>query len=335
MGAPIALDDVVLPLLNKEGEITVHDNKDLTSDVKSVLDDVLKTHKDMKEEARTMAVNLEFDEGQIAKDSPQMKNVTDYLASNVDPSSISYNQKPENTNLYNIKVSYAPGIIADNKNDDDTDPNNLTYSDTLKIYNIYFDFDKYEIKPEYRKNLDELAEYMKENPGTEIEIGGHTDFVGSDDYNYILSDRRARAVKDYLVNKGVKNDKVTTKKYGEKDPIANNNSNSERRYNRRVQFTVKTQGTDRYLKVVEENFGHNSVSGNNSKTSGEKVYRIQLFALSMKKDVESFGIPNLKVREANGMYKYYLGDFSSKSEANDILNRIKDKYPNAIVLESR
>ena len=66
---------------------------------------------------------------------------------------------------------------------------------------------------------------------------------------------------------------------------------------------------------------------------GEKIYRIQLFALSRLKSVESFGIPNLKVREVNGIYKYYLGDFSSKSEANGILASLKDKYPEAIVLD--
>ena len=69
--------------------------------------------------------------------------------------------------------------------------------------------------------------------------------------------------------------------------------------------------------------------------NGEKVYRIQLFALSKSKPIESFGIPNLKVREVNGMYKYYIGDYSSNAEANRILETMMDKFPEAIVLESR
>lgn len=325
MGEPIALEDVILPLLNKEGEVVVRDNDQLTSDAASVLDKVLESAKGMKEESREMIVNLEFDENNIGKDSKEMKKVLDYLAKEVADSDISYNNKPESKNLYNIKVSYKSGTGEEGE----TEPKDLAYSDTVKIYNIYFDFDKSEIVPKYKDNLDKLAEYMKDNPGCKIEVGGHTDYVGSDDYNYLLSSRRANAVRDYLLNKGVKNDKVISKKYGEKDPIADNNSNSQRRYNRRVQFKVLIQGSEKYLEVVEEHFDMSSESG---RTSNGKVYRVQLFALSKSRPIESFGIPNLKVREVNGMYKYYLGDFASKSEASRILEGIKDKYPNSIIV---
>ena len=327
MGEPIALEDVVLPLLNKNGEIVVHDNENLTEDVTSVLNEVLKSAKDMKDESRQMIVNLEFDENNIGKDSPHMKKVLDYLGKEVASSDITYNEKPENKNLYNIKVSHESGLYKG-----DNEPKDFAYSDTVKIYNIYFDFDKSEIKSQYKANLDVLAAYMKDNPECKIEVGGHTDFVGTDDYNYLLSLRRANAVRDYLLNKGVKNDKVISQKYGETEPIANNNSNSERKYNRRVQFKVLIQGSEKYLKVVEENFGLKSNAG---QSNGEKVYRVQLFALKIAKPIDTFGVPNLKVKEANGMYKYYLGDFSSKSEASKILEEIKAKYPNAmIVVES-
>ena len=196
-----------------------------------------------------------------------------------------------------------------------------------------YDFDKSDIKSEYTQNLNELAEYMKDNPGAKIEIGGHTDYVGTDEYNMVLSGRRAMAVKNYLVDRGVKQDKVEIKKYGESAPIASNSSSSTRKYNRRIEFKVLEQGSERYLKVVSEK----SKSANNdaaNATSEGKVYRVQLFALSKEKTVDSFGVPNLKVREVNGVYKYYLGDFSSKSEANGVLASLKDKYPEAIVLES-
>jgi len=184
--------------------------------------------------------------------------------------------------------------------------------------------------------LNDLAEYMKDNPGAKIEIGGHTDYVGTEEYNFLLSGRRAMAVKDYLVNRGVKQDKVEIKKYGESAPIASNSSSSTRKYNRRIDFKVLEQGSERYLKVVSESSKSTDSANSNAKnaTSGEKVYRVQLFALSKEKGVESFNIPNLKVREVNGMYKYYLGDFNSKAEANDVLASLKDKYPEAIVLES-
>ena len=331
VGEPIALEDVILPLLNKEGEVNLSDNENLTSDVTSVLDEVLKTAKSLKDESRVMIVNLEFDENKIAKDSPQMKKVLDYLAKEVEESNIAYNNKPENKNLYNIKVSYTTGIVADNKNELYGNDEPIKYTDTLEVRNVYFDFDKSDIKQEYKQNLDQLAQFMKDNPGTKIEVGGHTDSKGTDEYNYLLSGRRANAVKDYLVNKGVAKDKVIIEKYGENSPIASNNTDETRKYNRRVEFKVLVQGVDKFLKVVsEENV---KADAGKVQNNGEKTYRVQLFALNKKAPVETYNIPNLKVREVNGVYKYYLGDFSTRSDAQNALNSVLDKYPNALILE--
>lgn len=245
VGAPVALDDVVLPLLNKEADVAVAEGG-LTNHGAEALDDVLKTVKDMKDESREMVVNIEHNENEIPRDSKQMKSVLDYLSGTVNSSDITYNNKPSDKNVYNVKVSY--GDMAGNDLYGGQ-KNNL--SDTVEICNIYFDFDKSDITDKYKETLDKLSEYMKDNPGCKIEIGGHTDNVGSDDYNMLLSGRRARAVKDYLVAKGVKQDKVIEKKYGEGSPIASNNTSSTRKYNRRVEFKVLEQGSEKYLKVVE------------------------------------------------------------------------------------
>ena len=328
MGAPIALEDVILPLLNKEVSVAVYDGKNLTPDVTSVLDDVLKTADEMKAESRLMIVNLEFDESELQQESPKMQMVKDYLEKSISSSDISYNQKPTDKNLYNIKVSAASGLYAGTEKNE-VDPYNRSYSDTLVIRNIYFDFDKYEIKPEYIKNLDELVKYMKDNPGAKIEIGGYTDFVGTDEYNFLLSGRRAMAVKNYLVERGVKQDKVIEEKYGESNPIADN-LGEYRRYNRRVEFKVLQQGTEKYLKTIKENFDLKSESGSNS----SKTYCIQLYALRNAKPVESFGVENLRVKEVDGYFKYYVGEFSSRREAKKYYETIKDKYPDAFIVKS-
>ena len=286
-----------------------------------------------------MIVNLEFDENKLKSDSPQMKKVTDYLGGKVKSSDISYNQKPEGKNLYNIKVSYVPEVIADKGGDaivDDRDPDNVVYTDTLQIRNVYFDFDKYEVKSKYKGNLNELAEFMKENPGVKIEIGGHADYVGTDDYNYLLSGRRATAVKDYLVGMGVKQDKIEVVKYGESRPIASN-ANSTRKYNRRVDFRVLVQGEGKYLKVVSENVKAASanVESHSDNVDGKKVYRVQVFALTHNVPVESFGIPDLKMRELNGFYKYYFGEYDTYESAEAALEQIKTMFPSAMIMESK
>lgn len=333
-GKPIALEDIILPLLLNEASVTLYGNNDLSSDAISVLNKVRQAADDLAEESRTLCVNFEFDESIIAGDSPQLKKVVDYLAKSVKMADMSYNEKPMDRNLYNVTVLYEPEIIADNPV--------VPVMDTIEIGNVYFDFDKYNIKSEYEGLLNKLADYMAENPGAKIEIGGHADYTGTDEYNYLLSGRRAMSVKNYLVDKGVKQDKVEVVKYGESKPIASNSRSSLRKYNRRVDFKVLIQGSDSYLKVAKENIIDTGSSdaknyANGSAEAGQtKVFRVQVFALSTQKPVESFNIPNLRVREFNGIYKYYIGDFSTYEEAKQALETINEEYRStAIILESR
>lgn len=103
-----------------------------------------------------------------------------------------------------------------------------------------FDFNKAVVKPTAAKDLDALAggiKGLKELEG--VEIVGHTCSIGSDAYNQKLSERRAAAVKDYLVKSGVPAGKITTKGMGEKSPAASNKTKDGRAQNRRVEVTVK------------------------------------------------------------------------------------------------
>jgi len=102
----------------------------------------------------------------------------------------------------------------------------------------FFDFDKYVIKPEGKAKLDDLVGKTK---GIALEViiaVGHTDSIGTEAYNQGLSERRANAVKDYLVSKGIEKNRVYTEGKGEKQPIASNSTAEGRAKNRRTEIEV-------------------------------------------------------------------------------------------------
>ncbi|WP_424960543.1 OmpA family protein, partial [Ectopseudomonas oleovorans] len=105
---------------------------------------------------------------------------------------------------------------------------------------VKFDFDKAEVKQESYGDIKALADFMKQYPQTSTVVEGHTDSVGSDAYNQGLSERRASAVRDVLVNQyGVESSRVQAVGYGESRPVADNATADGRAINRRVEAEVE------------------------------------------------------------------------------------------------
>ena len=102
----------------------------------------------------------------------------------------------------------------------------------------FFDFDKYNLKPEGRQLLDQVAQQVNGISLETVIAVGYTDSIGSDQYNLGLSDRRANAVKQYLVSKGVAADRIYTEGKGKADPIASNATAAGRAKNRRVEIEI-------------------------------------------------------------------------------------------------
>lgn len=102
----------------------------------------------------------------------------------------------------------------------------------------FFDFDKYNLKPEGKAKLDDLVEKTKAINLEVIIAVGHTDSIGTAEYNQKLSERRANTVKEYLVSKGIEKNRIYTEGKGEKDPIATNSTAEGRAKNRRVEIEV-------------------------------------------------------------------------------------------------
>ena len=105
------------------------------------------------------------------------------------------------------------------------------------LKNIFFDFGLSVLKPESYEELDRLADYLSHND-VKIEIGGHTDDQGSDEFNDRLSENRAKAVYDYLVERGIPASRLGYKGYGKRKPVADNATEEGRAANRRTEFTI-------------------------------------------------------------------------------------------------
>ncbi len=142
------------------------------------------------------------------------------------------------------------GFISLNDNIDLTD---YTESDTIErditlmpiqvgerivINNIFFDFDKSELKTASYPELKRILKFLQEEQIQRIRIGGHTDSKGNDAYNQALSKRRANSVYEYFVNNGISPSRLEAVGYGETDPVVPNDTDENRAKNRRVEFTI-------------------------------------------------------------------------------------------------
>jgi peptidoglycan-associated lipoprotein len=110
---------------------------------------------------------------------------------------------------------------------------------TIVIDNIYYDFNKWDIRPDAALELLKIVQLLVDNPEIKIELSSHTDERGSADYNRKLSQKRAQSAVDYIISKGIEKDRITPKGYGEDKPLVKNAQTEEdHQRNRRTEFTI-------------------------------------------------------------------------------------------------
>jgi outer membrane protein OmpA-like peptidoglycan-associated protein/tetratricopeptide (TPR) repeat protein len=114
----------------------------------------------------------------------------------------------------------------------------IRVGEVMVLKNIFFEFDSYELRPESISELEYLRDLLVKNPGLRIEIGGHTDSKGSNQYNQELSRQRARVVYQYLVQHGIDKNRLTYKGYGETQPVSSNETEEGRAANRRTEIKI-------------------------------------------------------------------------------------------------
>ncbi len=118
----------------------------------------------------------------------------------------------------------------------------------IVINNIYYDYDKANLRAESKYTLDKLVREVKKHPEWVMEIGSHTDSKGSEKYNNDLSQRRSQSVVDYMISQGIDKDHIVAKGYGEGTPLVPNtypngkDHPENRQINRRTEFKILNQG---------------------------------------------------------------------------------------------
>ena len=110
---------------------------------------------------------------------------------------------------------------------------------TITMNNIFFDFDKHELKEESYPELNRLVTFLERNPKVKILVAGHTDNIGTQEYNNKLSELRSQAVVEYLAAQGIPEDRMENKGFGKSQPIVSNDDETGgRELNRRVEFKI-------------------------------------------------------------------------------------------------
>lgn len=109
------------------------------------------------------------------------------------------------------------------------------------LKNIQFEFDSYVLLRSSFVELDKVVEYLKQRPEVNVRLSGHTDFIGSDDYNLILSRNRARSVADHFVSRGIQSQRIISYGFGKTRPIMLEKTDEARKINRRVEIRFVTE----------------------------------------------------------------------------------------------
>lgn len=112
----------------------------------------------------------------------------------------------------------------------------------LTLEDVIFELDSARLKPGAQQKLDPIVSFLKQNPERQAVIEGHTDGLGTPDYNQRLSRERAEAVREYIADQGVSTDRIFARGYGEQYPVANNATEAGRQHNRRVEIVIAPEG---------------------------------------------------------------------------------------------
>jgi outer membrane protein OmpA-like peptidoglycan-associated protein len=220
---------------------------------------------------------------------------------------------------------------------DESQPEHLPADQYYVLNSIMFGFDSYDLDQEAKKEADRILEVLSKYPDIKIELTGHTDAVGNVDYNIQLSDNRARAVADYLIQHGIDPDRITTKGIGETEPVA---------INRYEDGTDSPEGRrlNRHVSIRFSNLQHEEVSVADIfvpqilKPKNDFNYSVLLVnSETMITDMpEKIGVAQIALIITDKAFLYTSGNFDHKVDAMLLLNNAIDNgFPEAMIMEQK
>lgn len=178
---------------------------------------------------------------------------------------------------------------------------------------VYFDFGKWDLKQEAVPVLNQLAQVLKENPEYKLHITGHTDNIGTDEFNYELSEKRANTVKDYLISSGCNENNIIIIAKGKVEPVNDNLTDQDRAVNRRVMFDI----------ILPEKI----------KTEDDRTF-VNMFSIENRNEInvdlsvrDTTGTPieNIKEEDVSAVLKWNVGEVEDSVKGNIYFIPIDDK----------
>jgi len=231
------------------------------------------------------------------------------------------------------KINEAKVFFKGNGYDMDFELMKIQIKSEIVLSNIYYDFNKSNLRETSKVELNKLASMLRETPVVVVQISAHTDEIGSDSYNLKLSAARAQSVVDYLVSKGIARDRLIAKGYGESRLLIKNaTTDDEHQANRRTTFkVVEILGTSSEVIDTEEK---GNILETESKTISSRglAYRIQINSSSNQinlntsfTDVYS-NIDGVNICETKNydLFKYEVGEVKTFKEAKSLKTKLKN-----------
>ncbi|HLE32641.1 MAG TPA: OmpA family protein [Bacteroidota bacterium] len=192
----------------------------------------------------------------------------------------------------------------------------------IRLFNIYFDLGKAEVRKEAEQNLYEIIDAMKALTDVRLEIAGHTDATGREDENIDLSSRRANAIRDFMIQNGVAAGRLIARGYGSQYPIAPNDSPENLQKNRRSEFTIISTIADPVRKSTGETVRYTVLL---------KSFRSPKDAYEAKKVYQGLDLPVAIVtndEKRSERYELTLGTYAQENEAMSVIERFRKEFKN-------